>query len=57
MLARMTVRSCENVRAEHLRKTTLPRMLQCLIIVTFYQVNYEETLSQVKHNAFVRQVT
>ena len=31
MLARITVRSCENVRALHLRKATLPRMLQCLI--------------------------
>jgi len=31
MLARITVRSCENVRALHLRKATLPRMLQYLI--------------------------
>jgi len=31
MSARMTVRSCENVRAEQLRKATLPGMLRCLI--------------------------
>jgi len=31
MLARMTVRSCENVRAEQLRKATLPGILRCLI--------------------------
>jgi len=56
MLARMTVRSCENVRALHLRKATLPGMSQCLIIVTFYQVNYEVTLSQVKHRQFLLQI-
>ncbi|MBS3886262.1 MAG: hypothetical protein KGZ41_06845 [Dethiobacter sp.] len=55
MLARMTVRSCENVRAEQLGKATLPGMLRCLIpsALTLALSRREREIAEVREGTMV----
>jgi len=51
----MTVRSCENVRAEQLGKATLPGMLRCLIpsALTLALSRREREIAEVREGTMV----